>query len=60
MLQIIALRIAVSRFPATVEGEFTIGNNDSLSNEGIWKLYVDSFMSIKEHTLKQTANKRCC
>ena len=50
MLQIIVLRFAVNRFPATIEGVFTIGNNYSLSEEGIWKFYVNSFRSIREHT----------
>ena len=35
MLQVIVLRFAVNRFQATIEGEFTIGNNYSLSDEGI-------------------------
>ena len=35
MLQIIVLRFTVNSFRATVEGEFTIGNNYSLSEEGI-------------------------
>ena len=35
MLQIIVLRFALNRFQATIEGEFTIGNNYSLSDEGI-------------------------
>ena len=35
MLHIIVLRFAVNRFQATIEGEFTIGNNYSLSDEGI-------------------------
>ena len=43
-----------------VEWEFTIGNNYSLSDEGIWKLYVNSFRSIKEHTVEQRANKKWC
>ena len=34
-VQIIVLRFAVNRFPATIEGVFTIGNNYSLSKEGI-------------------------
>ena len=57
---IILLRFAVNSFRATVEGEFTIGNNYSLSDEGIWKLYVNSFRSIKEHAVEQTANKKWC
>ena len=60
MLKVIVLRFAVNSFRATVEWEFTIGNNYSLSNEGIWKLYVNSFRSIKEHTVEQTANKKRC
>ena len=47
----------MNRFPATIEGVFTIGNNYSLSDEGIWKLYVNSFRSINERTVEQTANK---
>ena len=35
MPQIIVLRFAVNRFQATIEGEFTIGNNYSFSDEGI-------------------------
>ena len=57
MLKVIVLRFAVNSFRATVEWEFTIGNNYSLSDEGIWKLYVNSFRSINEHTVEQTANK---
>ena len=53
MLQVIVLRFAVNRFQATIEGEFTIENNYFLSDKGIWKLYVNSFKSIKEHTLEQ-------
>ena len=60
MLKVIVLRFAVNSFRATVEWEFTIGNNYSLSDEGIWKLYVNSFRSIKEHTAEQTANKKWC
>ena len=47
----------MSSFRDTVEWEFTIGNNYSLSDEGIWKLYVNSFRSINERTVEQTANK---
>ena len=56
-LQIIVLRLAVNRFPATIEGVFTIGNNYLFSEEVIWKLYVNSFRSVKEHTVEQTAKK---
>ena len=35
MLQVIVLRFAVNRFQATKKGEFTIGNNHSLSDKGI-------------------------
>ena len=42
----------MSSFRDTVEWEFTIGNNYSLSDEGIWKLYVNSFRSVKEHTVE--------
>ena len=35
MPQIIVLKFAVNGFGATIEGEFTIGNNYSLSDEGI-------------------------
>ena len=35
MPQIIVLRFAVNGFGATIEGEFTIGNNYSFSDEGI-------------------------
>ena len=35
MLQIIVLRFAVNSFRATIGGEFTIGNNYSVSNESI-------------------------
>ena len=52
MLKVIVLRFAVNSFRATVEWEFTIGNNYSLSDEGIWKLYVNSFRSVKEHTVE--------
>ena len=60
MLQMIVLRFAVNRFRATIEGEFTIGNNYSISDEDIWKWYVNYFRSMKEHTIEQTANKSCC
>ena len=53
MPKVIVLRFAVNSFRATVEWEFTIGNNYSLSDEGIWKLYVNSFRSINEHTVEQ-------
>ena len=58
MLQFIVLRFAVNSFRTAIEREFTIGNNYSLSDEGIWKLYVNSFRSIKEHAVEQTANKK--
>ena len=35
MLKVIVLRFAVNSFRATVEWEFTIGNNYSVSNESI-------------------------
>ena len=35
MLEIIVLRFAVNSFKAPVEGEFTIGNNYSVSEEGL-------------------------
>ena len=35
MLQIIVLRFAVNSFRATIGGEFTLGNNYSVSNESI-------------------------
>ena len=34
-LQIIILRFAVNSFRATIEGEFTIGNNYSVSEDGL-------------------------
>ena len=52
MLQIIVLKFAGYSFRATVEREFTIGNNYSLSDEVIWKLCVNSFRSVKEHTVE--------
>ena len=52
MLQMIVLRFAVNRFRATIEGEFTIGNNYSISDEDIWKWYVNYFRSMKEHTIE--------
>ena len=55
---IILLRFAVNSFRATIGGEFTIGNNYSVSDGGIWKLYVNPFRSIKEHIVEQTANKK--
>ena len=60
MLQIIVLRFAVNRFRVTIEGGFTIGNNYSLSDEGILNLNVNSVRPLKEHTVEQTANKRHC
>ena len=50
----------MNRFPAAIEGVFTIGNNYSLFDEGISKLCVNSFRSIKEHIVEQTANKKRC
>ena len=35
MLKVIVLRFAVNSFRATIGGEFTIGNNYSVSNESI-------------------------
>ena len=50
----------MNKFRPKIEGCFRIGNNYSLSDEGIWKLYVNSFRSIKEHAVEQTANKKWC
>ena len=58
MLQVIVLRFAMYSFRGIVEWEFTIGNNYSVSDGGIWKLYVNPFRSIKEHIVEQTANKK--
>ena len=60
MLQIIVLSFSVNSCRTTIEGMFTIGNNYSLFDEGISKLCVNSFRSIKEHIVEQTANKKWC
>ena len=60
MLQIIVLSFAVNSFRITIEGVFTIVNNYSLFDEGISKFCLNSFRSIKKHTVEQTANKKQC